>query len=513
MVELSSPVKAETITSPEVERFLQSERSRTQTSIQRHEEEVAGFSVKKMMRALQNRFSHTGDISNEIAEMVEKQVQMRTRELFRQANYDALTHLPNRAYFNTTVEQLVLKAQEAEADFGLLFLDLDGFKSVNDKLGHKAGDELLRNVSARLMSATREGDIVSRLGGDEFVVLLADVAEKETIEIVCQRIINEVSRPYWINGHDVEISTSIGISRFPLDGKTSTELVELADQALYVSKQSGRKTYRFYHEIVEETISPKHVLVNRLYDAVDNGQIALQFEPQIDLTSDSIVGASITAKWDEKEIESPYLASWIEMLNDSKAGYTVGAWLMDSGLYYLKQWQQYNDAMIVSIPVVDALWQQQDLVAILNERFAHFDVQTSQVQLEFSIKALTENKALQEVLNALTAAGYQITLSEVGKTPLDLALLAQLNLQEIKLDRDWLQATMANEKGQKWVQALVQMAKSLDLCVIATGVETQEQALQYRSMGCSMAQGENWSEPVDAEQLQQSIQQDLLVIA
>jgi len=512
MLELSSPVKIESITSPEVERFLQSERNRTQTSIERHEE-AGGFSVKKMMRALQNRFSHTGDISSEIAEIVEKQVQLRTRELFRQANYDSLTHLPNRAYFNTTVEQLVLKAQEAKADFGLLFLDLDGFKAVNDTLGHQVGDELLRNVSARLMSATREGDIVSRLGGDEFVVLLADIADKETIEVVCQRIINEVSRPYWINSNDVEISTSIGISRFPQDGKTSTELVEHADQALYVSKQSGRKTYRFYDEIVEDVVSPKHVLVNRLYDAVDNGQIALQFEPQIDLTSGVIVGASLTAKWDETEIETPYLASWIEMLNDSQTGYTVGAWLMDSGLFYLKQWQQYNDAMIVSIPVMDALWQQQDLVLMLNERFANFEVPASQVQLEFSIKTLNENEALQNVLNALTAAGYQITLSEVGKTPLDLASLAQLNLQEIKLDRDWLQSNMANDKGQKWVQALVQMAKSLDLCVIATGVESPEQAQQYRAIGCSMAQGENWSAPIDAEQLQQAIQQELTVIS
>ncbi|MDX1351678.1 MAG: GGDEF domain-containing protein, partial [Thiomicrorhabdus sp.] len=202
MLELSSPVKTQSLTSPEVEKFLQSERNRTQTSIERHEE-AGGFSVKKMMRALQNRFSHTGDISGEIAEIVEKQVQMRTRELFRQANYDDLTHLPNRTYFNATAEQLVLKAQEAQTEFGLLFLDLDGFKAVNDSFGHQAGDELLRNVSARLISATREGDIVSRLGGDEFVILLADIFDKETVEVVCQRIINEVSRPYWINGNDV----------------------------------------------------------------------------------------------------------------------------------------------------------------------------------------------------------------------------------------------------------------------------------------------------------------------
>ncbi|WEJ62577.1 putative bifunctional diguanylate cyclase/phosphodiesterase [Thiomicrorhabdus lithotrophica] len=512
MVELNSPVKIESNASPEVARFLQSERNRPQHTLE-HQTEDGGFSVKKMMQALQSHFSNTSDISNEIAEMVEAQVEMRTRELFRQANYDALTHLPNRAYFNTTLEQLVVKAQDTETEFGLLFLDLDGFKAVNDTLGHQAGDELLRNVSARLMSAVREGDIVSRLGGDEFVVLLADVTDKELIEGVSQRIIREVSRPYWINRNDVEISTSIGISRYPLDGKTSAELVDHADQALYVSKHSGRRTYRFYDEVAEQVISPKHVLVNRLHAAVENGDIEAVFEPQIDLTSGGIVGASITAKWNEPEIGNPYLANWIEMLNESQAGYTIGAWLMDSGLYYLQQWQKYNDAIMVSIPVIDALWQQEDLVTVLNERFASYGILASQVQLEFTVQSLNEHEALHEVLNALTTAGYQITLSDVGKSPLDLSSLALLNLQELKLNRDWLQSTMATEKGQKWVQALVQMAKSLDICVIATGVETTEEAQQYQVMGCSMAQGDNWSAPVDAKKLQQTIQQQLPVIA
>ena len=511
MVELNSLVKTESDASAEVTRFLQTERNRSQQTIERHTED-GSFSVKKMMHALQSRFSHTGDISSEIAEMVETQVQMRTRELFRQANYDDLTHLPNRAYFNTTLEQLVVKAQDSKTEFVLLFLDLDGFKAVNDTLGHQAGDELLRNVSARLMSAVREGDIVSRLGGDEFVVLLADVIDKELIEGVSQRIIKEVSRPYWINSNDVEISTSIGISSYPSDGKTSTELVERADQALYVSKRSGRRTYRFYDEVAKQVSSPKHVLVNRLKASVENGEIEAVFEPQIDLTSGGIVGASITAKWNEPEIENPYLSTWVEMLNESQAGYTVGAWLMDSGLYYLQQWQKYNDAIMVSIPVIDALWQQEDLVTVLNERFASYGVLASQVQLEFTVQALNEHEELHEVLNALTTAGYQITLSDVGKSPLDLSSLALLNLQELKLNRDWLQNTMATEKGQKWVQALVQMAKSLDICVIATGVESAEEAQQYQAMGCSMAQGNNWSAPIDANTLQQAIQQQLPVI-
>jgi len=512
MVELNSPVKTESITSPEVARFLQSERNRPQQHATQADVDKS-FSVKKLMRALQGRFSHTGDISSEIEEMVEAQVQMRTRELFRQANYDALTHLPNRSYFNQTLEHLVVQAKESATEFALLFLDLDGFKAVNDSLGHQVGDELLRNVSARLISAVREGDIVSRLGGDEFIVLLADVHDKDLIEGVSQRIIKEVSRPYWIDSNDIEISTSIGISRYPLDGKVSNELVERADQALYVSKHSGRRTYRFYDDVSEALISPTHVLVNRLHHAIDNGHIEAVFEPQIDLASGCIVGASITAKWNEPQIDCPYLSSWVDMLNDSQAGLTVGSWLMDSGLFYLRQWQQYNEAMMISIPVVDALWEQQDLVRALNARLESYGVQASQVQLEFSVDTVNKNEELQTVLNTLAAAGYQITLSEVGKTSLDLALLSTLNLQELKLNREWLHTTMLTEKGAKWLQALIQMTKSLDLCVIATGVDSAKEMQQYRDMGCSMAQGEFWSKPVEADSLTKAIQKELPVLA
>lgn len=504
MVELSSPVKTEKVMTPEVEKFLQSERKRPESrELASAVDEKEGFSVKKVMRALQERFSHTGDISSEIEEMVEAQVQMRTRELFRQAHYDALTHLPNRSYFHNTLEQLIIKAQEAENEFALLFLDLDGFKAVNDTLGHHAGDELLRNVAARLVSAVREGDIVSRLGGDEFVILLAEVTDKELIESINQRIISEVSRPYWIDNNDVEISTSIGVSRFPQDAQSSTELVERADQALYISKHAGRRTYRFYDEIVNETASPKHMMIKRLDQAIESGLIEPVFEPQIDLASGSVVGASITAKWNEAELDSPYLASWQSLLNESQSALSVGAWLMDSAFYYLQQWQQQNAEMVVSIPVVDQLWQQQDLVATLNERLTTYGLLASQVQLEFSAKTLNDNPELQQVINSLTTAGYQITLSDIGKSTIDLSVLATMHFQELKLDRDWLGQSMQTEKGHKLVQALVQMAKSLDICVIATGVVTEEKVQQFKEMGCSLAQGLNWSAPVEADKFSQ----------
>lgn len=522
MVELKSRAQKDNLISPEAERFLQKDRARTLQMAQHaiaeesadtvtmtnDTEQALGsenrdsqreFNLNKLMHSLQERFSHTGDISSEIKEIVEAQVEMRTRDLFRQANYDALTHLPNRSYFHTTLEQLVISANKDKAEFALLFLDLDGFKAVNDTMGHQAGDELLRNVSARLVAAVREGDIVSRLGGDEFVVLLAGVIDKDTIETINHRIIREVSRPFWIQSKEVKISTSIGVACYPQDAKSSTELVEHADQALYISKKSGRATSRFYADISQEVSLSNYELVDLLEAAVERGEIEAVFEPQIDLSSQELVGASITAKWNEPEIESPYLVSWLDLLNVSQSGYVVGCWLIDSALFYLKQWQQQKNDMVISIPVMDKVWQENDLVAFMEQRLARFGLLSSEIQLEFTAKSLQEFEELGQVLNELTDAGYQITISDIGRHSLDMTTLAMINLSELKLDRDWLYESIKTERGHKWAQGLIQMAKKLDLCVIATGIMDAEQAQTYKKMGCTMGQGMNWSAPLDAK--------------
>jgi len=214
-----------------VERFMDVDRSRTQKMIDRSPFKVDSDATK-LLQSLQAQFSSDESMPEDIETMIEAQVQIRTQSLFRQANYDDLTHLPNRAYFNSTLEALVIDAQQSEGEFTLLFLDLDGFKKVNDSFGHHAGDELLRNVSARVVSAVRDGDIVSRLGGDEFVVLLAGKQARSDIENICKRIIGEVRRPYWIDNNDIQISTSIGVARYPVDASSSSELVEKIGQSV-----------------------------------------------------------------------------------------------------------------------------------------------------------------------------------------------------------------------------------------------------------------------------------------
>ncbi|WP_178862738.1 putative bifunctional diguanylate cyclase/phosphodiesterase [Thiomicrorhabdus cannonii] len=456
--------------------------------------------IKQVMESLQSRFSHTDDMPEDIARLVEAQVQLRTRDLFVQANYDALTHLPNRAYFSETLEKVLERAQKAHSKFSLLFLDLDGFKEVNDTLGHQAGDELLQHVAARLVSSVREGDIVSRRGGDEFVILLTDLASREDIASLCQRIIREVSRPYWLSQHEANVSTSMGVAIYPQDGKTVSELLENSDAALYASKTAGRRTYRFYTEIMNEVGLKSHEFREELGVAIENGEIELSFEPQVELATGQIAGASLTALWHNAHLESPALSSWSNILLKSGWSQSMATWLLDSALYYLQRWQSAQSDLVVSVPVLDSLWLHQDLPAFLDTRLQAYHVSREQLQLEFSMASLQSGDSkLQQTLQALGEAGYLITLTDVGAYPLDLALLSTLKINEIKLDKAWLQQSLQTKSGQAWLQALIMMAKSLDICVIAAGVDSAEQSRQLRTMGCLMAQGSQWAKPMSAE--------------
>ena len=492
------------------------EDSRTQQMIDRSPLKMDSDATQ-LLRTLQDRFSHTDDaitasdtttISNEIEALIEAQVSLRTQELFRQANYDDLTHLPNRAYFNATLESLIVDAKQSVGEFTLLFLDLDGFKNINDSFGHHAGDELLRNVSARVISAVREGDIVSRLGGDEFVVLLAGELKRDEIEGICSRIICEVRRSYWIDQNDIQISTSIGVARYPMDANSSSELVEKSDKALYASKDSGRNTYRFYSDLRACEIQSDCHPVDRLEKALEQGDITLCFEPLLDLVSQKIVGSSVTALWADSRTDSPYLTDWEAILNQSHWAASTNAWLIDSALHYVQQWQALNDALVISIPIMPALCQAEDMVAFMNTRLASYQVTAAQIKLEFSLDSLSDS-VVQQQLNALSDAGYQITLTDVGKAALDLALLSELNVQEMKLDTKWLKKSLSNEGGRKWLQAVVHMATVLNIEVIATGIDSQAEIDQLLSMGCSIGQGVFWAQPLEADGFYQAISAQL----
>lgn len=455
------------------------------------------FSVKKLLSGLQSRFSDSQDLMA----LIEAEVSHRTADLYRRANFDALTHLPNRTHFQDMLDHLVQRSEDEDVPFTLLFLDLDGFKNVNDTQGHSVGDELLRHVSARLVSSVREGDIVGRLGGDEFVVLLADTDERDVVETVCKRIIREVSRPYWFEETEVRTAASIGIASYPQDSKIASELIDNADKALYVSKSSGKRTYRFYGDVMSEVPEQQHIMLAEFDEAVAKGALQPVIEPQVDLKQNRIVGGYVSLQW-----EGQAMSEWQEMLSKSSWEASVALWLLDTGCYYLKQWHEQDAEFVVTVPVLPTVWRQDNLVEVLTQHLARYGVKNSQIQLAFSLNELGQfDELMVNRLEKLAQAGFQITLTDLGAQPLDLGLMARLQVQEFKFDQAWLASNMNHVAGQQWIQALIQMVKSLDACMIATGIELESQVEKLTQWGCTLGQGEYWAQPIPTQDFQKLI--------
>lgn len=457
-------------------------------------------SVKRLLSELQHKFSDSADV----AYLIESEVSSRTAELYRRANYDSLTHLPNRAHFHDILENLIQRSAQKESVFSLLFLDLDGFKSVNDKQGHHIGDELLRHVSGRLISSVREGDVVSRLGGDEFVILLSETEDRAEVEDICQRIIDEVSRPYWFEGQEVRTSTSIGISMYPQDSNLASELIETADEALYVSKSKGKQTFRFYSDVQQEVPAHKHIIQAKFDAAVLNGEFVSSVEPQIDLKQNRVVGGYVSIEWQTAEKEQKSLESWQSLLKHSGSEASMGLWLLDSACFYLKQWLKVDAEFVVTVPVMEALWRQEGFLECLNQRVNQYGIPASQLQLAFSLKQFeTFDQELRNRLQNLSDQGYQLTLTGLGGQAFNFAMLVGLNIQEFKFDEVWLHEQLDVNSGQQWIQALIQMAKSLDACMIATGISSETQAQNLTEWGCTLGQGSYWSGPIEAAEFKQ----------
>lgn len=446
--------------------------------------------VKRLMTKLQHRFSDSADV----AYLIESEVNQRTTELVRRANYDSLTHLPNRAYFHDILENLIQRSKQDELPFSLLFLDLDGFKVVNDTLGHQIGDELLRHVSGRLVASVREGDIVSRLGGDEFVILLAELNQRDEIEVICQRIIHEITKPYWFDGHEVRTSTSIGIASFPDDTTLSSELIERADQALYISKTDGKQTFRFYDDVQSQLQNQSSKTLAAFEKALMAGDFDLEIEPQIDLKQRRVVGGMIKPFWIVSEHDKQPMSQWMALLSQSGKGLSMATWLLDSGCFFAKKWTRQQAEFVVTVPILDALAAKPDLVSILMQKLQQSNLMANQCQFVFSLQQLSTVDGLVERLAELSEQGGQITLTGVGATPLDLTDLANLSVQEFKFDEGWLHQVMQTDSGRKWVQAMIQMGKSLDVCLIATNVTSEDDANRLSEWGCQLGQGAYWAQ-------------------
>ncbi|MEO5365665.1 MAG: EAL domain-containing protein [Magnetococcus sp. WYHC-3] len=439
------------------------------------------------------KISHFVGIFKDITE-----VKATEKRLERLAYYDGLTGLPNRALFRDRLEHEIQVARRQGTRLATLFLDLDRFKHVNDTLGHAAGDELLRIVAQRLVGCVREADTVARLGGDEFTVILTNVEQNGGVVRVCRNILEEIPRTMRISGSDVAVGTSIGVGIFPEDGEDFETLTKNADAAMYQSKTSGRNMFSFFTPEMNASIARKLAMETRLRQAVERDEFVLYYQPKVDFSNARIVGMEALVRWQDPQrgVISP--AEFIPLAEETRLIVPLGRMILEKVCRSMKTWVDAGYADLkVAINLSPVQLRQDDLLADIERILAETGLAADRLEVE-----ITENMMVDRMdeavvlLNRLRRMGIHITMDDFGVGYASLSYLKRLPIDTLKIDRSFVEELVSDEDDAAIVAAIISLARSLDLTVVAEGVETREQAEFLRRQGCDQLQGYLCSQPL-----------------
>ncbi|WP_319380689.1 diguanylate cyclase domain-containing protein [Thiomicrorhabdus sp.] len=458
------------------------------TDLMERRKSDAAVDARRFMSLLGERFSHNDDLPKDLDSQVVGQIENHARELFQLAFFDSLTQLPNRLFFDRTLERLV--SQNHDSPFVLLFLDLNGFKPVNDTFGHLCGDNLLAEVGKRLTSAVREEDIVSRYGGDEFVVLLTGLSDPEVIKRVCQRILRSVSQDFAYQNRSLRVSTSIGIARFPHNGCSAQELIERSDKALYYCK-GKRKGFCFIEDVEREAeeicCKPQSSCLAR---GMKQRRLKLLFNPQVKAGSEEVLGLRADLSCPEERYEGSYFQTWKNCSQDDPVAPSLMLWWWESLLGWIESRQEETPK--ISFPLIDAVVNDA-LCDAMMAALENSSVSPSRIRLALSAKSpsLASEKSMQ-ILKRWQDAGCELELDEIGASGIDLNLLSRLSFKVLNLDASWAKAQVGQAQGQKILVALAQFASLSGAILSIDQIDGDEEKQQFMLAGIHQLQGQLW---------------------
>jgi diguanylate cyclase (GGDEF)-like protein len=426
----------------------------------------------------------------------------RSEERIQELAYqDALTGLPNRRLFSDRLNVAVAQARRHEERLAVLFLDLDRFKLVNDSLGHSVGDELIRAVAQRLRSSVREGDTVARLGGDEFTLLLPGLAEAVDAAKVADKVLESLRLPFELDGRELFVTASIGISLFPDDGEATEALVKNADAAMYRAKERGRDGYELYRPAMTAAAVERLALEGHLRRALAHGELSLHYQPILDLATGRVHALEALLRWIHPTLGPVVPADFVPLAEATGLIHPLGRWVLRAACEQARAWQAGGQEGVgVAVNLSARQFQQPDLIAQVRAALESSGLPAPLLELEITESGAMESaESAGRTLRELKSLGVRLSIDDFGTGYSSLSYLRGFPIDTLKIDRSFVRDVNADSDDAAIVATVIAMAHALKLRVVAEGVETREQLAFLAARGCDRIQGHLASPPVPAE--------------
>ncbi|WP_317201537.1 EAL domain-containing protein [Janthinobacterium sp.] len=428
-----------------------------------------------------------------------KKAEEHTRHL---AEYDFLTDLPNRVLLLDRLGLALASARRKHSMLAILFLDLDHFKNINDTMGHDAGDQLLKEVARRLIRCVRGVDTVSRQGGDEFVIILADIGGVDQAAHVAASVLQAVIQPYRIGGHELCISTSIGVSVYPSDGADIETLVKHADIAMYHAKESGRNSFQFFDAAMNARTIERVSFENGLRQALERHEFVLEYQPEVDIASGALVGAEALIRWQHPSLGLLKPERFIGVAEECGLMIPIGDWVLQDACRQARRWSDAGHPLVVAVNLSATQFMQKNLPGAVEAALRASGLAPALLELELTEAVIMRGGGgVAETLGALRRLGVKLTIDDFGTGYSRLGHLRQFPIDKLKIDQSFLSAMRRDPEDAAVVTTIISMAKGLKLKVLAEGVETAEQLEFLRAQGCDQYQGFYASSAVLASEL------------